>query len=74
MRTPLPIHTNTYSFYYGIGNDLGWSDPVFQKRMKEAGVNPSTDPENAGRMMIDTIWHGPLHIYSPDNRKSLVMG
>jgi len=45
-------------FYYGIGNDLGWSDPVFQKRMNEKGIDPKKDPEKAGRMWIDTIWHG----------------
>jgi hypothetical protein len=45
-------------FYYGIGNDLGWSDPVFKKRMQERGIDPKKDPEKAGRMWIDSIWHG----------------
>lgn len=26
---------SNYAFYHGIGADLGLSDPVFQKRMKE---------------------------------------
>ena len=26
--------------------------------MKERGIDPKTDPEKAGRMWIDTIWHG----------------
>ena len=31
---------------------------MFQKRMKERGIDPKKDPEKAGRMWIDTIWHG----------------
>jgi hypothetical protein len=34
--------TSNYAFYHGIGADLGLSDPVFQKRMKEAGIDSKT--------------------------------
>jgi len=58
------IKTANYAFYYGIGNELGWSDPIFQKRMQERGINPNTDPEKAGRMWIDSIWHGKAWTWS----------
>jgi isopentenyl diphosphate isomerase/L-lactate dehydrogenase-like FMN-dependent dehydrogenase len=48
----------TTAFYHGIGADLGLSDPVFQKRMKEAGIDPKTQPNEAGAMWIDNVWHG----------------
>jgi isopentenyl diphosphate isomerase/L-lactate dehydrogenase-like FMN-dependent dehydrogenase len=50
--------TSNYAFYHGIGADLGLSDPVFQKRMKEAGIDPKTEPNEAGAMWIDNVWHG----------------
>jgi hypothetical protein len=31
--------------------------------MKKAGITPKADPEKAGRMRIDTIWHGLLLTY-----------
>jgi hypothetical protein len=31
---------SNYAFYHGIGADLGLSDPVFPKRLKEAGFDP----------------------------------
>jgi isopentenyl diphosphate isomerase/L-lactate dehydrogenase-like FMN-dependent dehydrogenase len=47
-----------YAFYRGIGNELGWSDPVFQKRLKEKGIDIKKDPKRAGELWIDQIWHG----------------
>jgi hypothetical protein len=55
---PVYSYRLTKRFYRGVGNDLGWSDPVFQKRMQERGVDPKKDPEKAGRMWIDSVWHG----------------
>jgi isopentenyl diphosphate isomerase/L-lactate dehydrogenase-like FMN-dependent dehydrogenase len=52
------IATSNYAFYHGIGADLGLSDPVFQKRLKEAGIDPQKQPEEAAAMWIDNVWHG----------------
>ncbi|KAF2100388.1 FMN-dependent alpha-hydroxy acid dehydrogenase [Rhizodiscina lignyota] len=56
------VNTSNYAFYKGIGADLGLSDPVFQKRLRERGidVNNMTQEEkvNASAMWIDSIWHG----------------
>ncbi|KAF4624626.1 hypothetical protein G7Y89_g13544 [Cudoniella acicularis] len=49
---------SNYAFYHGISADLGLSDPVFQKRMKAAGIDPKTQPNEAGAMWIDNVWHG----------------
>lgn len=49
---------SNYAFYHGIGADLGLSDPVFQKRLKEKGIDPKTQPNEAGAMWIDNVWHG----------------
>lgn len=50
-------HSN-YAFYRGIGADLGLSDPVFQKRCKEAGIDIEKDIVAASAKWIDSIWHG----------------
>lgn len=52
------IATSNYAFYRGIGADLGLSDPVFQKRLAAKGIDPKTQPEEAGAMWIDNVWHG----------------
>lgn len=52
------VATSNYAFYRGIGADLGLTDPVFQKRMRAEGIDPKKDPERAGAMWIDAIWHG----------------
>jgi isopentenyl diphosphate isomerase/L-lactate dehydrogenase-like FMN-dependent dehydrogenase len=52
------VATSNYAFYRGIGADLGLSDPVFQKRLKAAGIDPKTSPREAGAMWIDNVWHG----------------
>jgi len=51
------INTSNYAFYHGKGADLGLSDPVFQKRLKEHGVGPVSQPNEAGALWIGT---GPL--------------
>ncbi|OIW27909.1 FMN-dependent dehydrogenase [Coniochaeta ligniaria NRRL 30616] len=52
------VATSNYAFYRGIGADLGLSDPVFQRRMAERGIDPAKQPEEAGAMWIDQVWHG----------------
>ena len=52
------VATGNYAFYHGVGADLGLSDPVFQKRLKEAGIDPVNQPNEAGAMWIDNVWHG----------------
>ena len=52
------VATSDYAFYYGTGADLGLSDPVFQKRLKEAGIDPKKSPNEAGALWIDNVWHG----------------
>lgn len=52
------VATSNYAFYRGIGADLGLSDPVFQRRLREAGIDPVKEPEKAGAMWIDSVWHG----------------
>lgn len=47
--------------YRGIGADLGLSDPVFQKRLKEMGIDAEKEPERAGAVWIDNVWHGRAH-------------
>lgn len=48
--------------------------------MKERGIDPKTDPRKAGRMWIDTIWHGPHPKKSPvlglsiDGRQGIELG
>lgn len=49
------VASSNYAFYRGVGADLGLSDPVFQRMLKDAGV---TDPAEAGAMWIDNVWHG----------------
>lgn len=58
------ITTGNYAFYRGIGADLGLSDPVFQKRLAAAGIDPAKDPQAAGAMWIDNVWHGRAHSWS----------
>ena len=57
------VATSNYAFYHGIGADLGLSDPVFQKRLKERGINPKTQPNEAGALWIDNVWHGRAHTW-----------
>ena len=52
------IATGNYAFYRGIGADLGLSDPVFQRKLKMEGIDPEKEPERAGALWIDNVWHG----------------
>ena len=52
------VFTSNYAFYRGIGADLGLTDPVFQKRLKEMEIDPEKEPEKAGAAWIDSVWHG----------------
>lgn len=52
------VATSNYAFYHGIGADLGLSDPCFQKRLQEHGIDPRTQPNEAGALWIDNVWHG----------------
>lgn len=50
--------------YQGTGGEMGLTDPVFQKRLKEAGIDPNKDRESykfACQKWIDNIWHGRAH-------------
>ena len=55
---PDDVATGNYAFYRGLGADLGLSDPVFQRRLREAGIDPQKQPEVAAAKWIDSIWHG----------------
>lgn len=55
------VATSNYAFYRGVGADLGLTDPVFQKRLAEDGIDPKTQPELAGAKWIDNVWHGRAH-------------
>lgn len=57
------VNTSNYAFYHGIGADLGLSDPVFQERLREAGIDPKKQPNEAGAMWIDNVWHGRAHTW-----------
>ena len=52
------VATSNYAFYRGIGAELGLTDPVFQKRLQEDGIDPAKQPEEAGAKWIDNVWHG----------------
>ncbi|KAG7099897.1 hypothetical protein E1B28_001698 [Marasmius oreades] len=57
------VSTSNYAFYRGIGADLGLSDPVFQKRLRERGIDPKKQPNEAGAAWIDNVWHGRAHTW-----------
>ncbi|KAH3970078.1 hypothetical protein HBH51_119810 [Parastagonospora nodorum] len=57
------VATSNYAFYHGRGADLGLSDPVFQRRLREKGIDPHTQPNEAGAMWIDNVWHGRAHTW-----------
>ncbi|KAL8793370.1 MAG: hypothetical protein Q9195_004048 [Heterodermia aff. obscurata] len=52
------VATGNYAFYRGIGADLGLSDPVFQRMLQNEGIDPVKEPERAGALWIDNVWHG----------------
>ncbi|CAO1627533.1 unnamed protein product [Parajaminaea phylloscopi] len=55
------IALSNYAFFRGVGCDLGFSDPVFRRRLEEMGIDINRDPKAAGRAWIDSIWHGKAH-------------
>jgi len=55
------VATGNYAFYRGVGADLGLSDPVFRKRLAAQGVDPVKEPQPAGALWIDSVWHGRAH-------------
>jgi isopentenyl diphosphate isomerase/L-lactate dehydrogenase-like FMN-dependent dehydrogenase len=57
------VATSNYAFYHGQGADLGLSDPVFQQRLREKGIDPKTQPNEAGALWIDNVWHGRAHTW-----------
>lgn len=57
------VATANYAFYHGVGADLGLSDPVFRQRLEEAGIDPKTQPNEAGALWIDNVWHGRAHTW-----------
>ena len=52
------VATSNYAFYRGVGAGLGLSDPVFQRRCREAGIDVHQQPVEAATKWIDSIWHG----------------
>ncbi|ORY35765.1 L-lactate dehydrogenase [Naematelia encephala] len=54
------IAASNYAFYRGIGAEIGLSDPVFKKRIAEAGLDPNKieDMPKIGEKWIDNVWHG----------------
>lgn len=54
----LDVSLANYAFYKGIGNDMGFTDPVFNKILRERGIDKEKDVKAAGRTWIDQIWHG----------------
>ncbi|CEH11952.1 l-lactate dehydrogenase [Ceraceosorus bombacis] len=56
--------SNYAPYRSGTGAEIGLSDPVFQKRLQEAGIDAKKQPEKAGEKWIDTVWHGRPHDWS----------
>ena len=52
------VATSNYAFYYGLGADIGLTDPVFRKRLAEEGIDPKKEPNRTGAKWIDNVWHG----------------
>lgn len=59
----MDIELANYGFYRGVGNELGFSDPVFLKKLDAMGIDPAKDPKAAGRAWIDSVWHGRSHAW-----------
>lgn len=52
------VAASNYAFYRGVGADLGLTDPVFQQRCREDGIDPEKDVVAASTKWIDSVWHG----------------
>ena len=59
------VANGNYAFYHEHGaGDIGLQDPVFLKRVKEAGLDPVKNPKEVGAKWIDeNIWHGETHYW-----------
>ncbi|KAL7419174.1 hypothetical protein Q5752_006010 [Cryptotrichosporon argae] len=59
------IASSNYAFYRGIGAEIGLSDPVFRRRIAEAGLDPdrAEDMPKIGEKWIDNVWHGKAHTW-----------
>lgn len=59
------VAAGNYAFYHEHGaGDIGLQDPVFQKRLREAGLDPEKDKKEVGAKWIDeNIWHGKAHTW-----------
>ena len=69
IRRHNDIANSNYAFYRGIGAEMGTSDPVFRKRIKEHGLdleNPE-DMQKIGELWIDQVWHGACSSLSPES-------
>jgi FMN-dependent dehydrogenase len=71
IRIAYSRSTLTGRLYCGSGIDLGRSDPLFQKRMQQPGVDTKNDSDKAGRMWIDSVWpRMPSHLYHLISKKA----
>lgn len=59
------VANGNYSFYHDHGaGDIGLQDPVFQKRLRECGLDPVKNKKEVGAKWIDeNIWHGKAHTW-----------
>ncbi|WVF68307.1 hypothetical protein IAT40_003072 [Kwoniella sp. CBS 6097] len=59
------ISQSNYAFYRGIGAEIGLTDPVFKRRIQEAGLDPnnSDDMPKIGEKWINNVWHGKAHTW-----------
>ncbi|KAF2420018.1 FMN-dependent alpha-hydroxy acid dehydrogenase [Tothia fuscella] len=59
------VNIGNYAFYHEHGaGDIALNDPVFLKRLKEAGIDHEKDPKRAGQKWMDeNIWHGHAHTW-----------
>lgn len=65
-------YLGNYAFYHehSVG-DIGLNDPVFRKRLDEAGIDPKKDYKTAGaKWMDENIWHG--HAFTWEKTKWLM--
>lgn len=53
------VFQGNYAFYHEHGaGDIGLNDPVFMKRVEEAGLDPKKEPKKVGaKWMDENIWY-----------------
>lgn len=51
-------YVGNYAFYHEHGaGDIGLNDPIFMKRVEEAGLDPKKEPKKVGaKWMDENIW------------------